>query len=58
MNLPTDPFMLLSVVNTLLRDQYPTLSELCAAEGLDQPTLEATLEAAGFEYMPQINQFR
>ncbi|MBP9575009.1 MAG: DUF4250 domain-containing protein, partial [Agathobacter sp.] len=27
MNLPKDPVMLLSVVNTQLRDHYPTLTE-------------------------------
>ena len=31
MNLPKDPVMLLSVVNTQLRDHYPTLTELAAA---------------------------
>ena len=50
--------MLLSVVNTLLRDQYPTLEELCASESIDMEALKAKLEAAGFEYMPSINQFR
>ena len=30
MNLPKDPVMLLSVVNTQLRDHYPTLTELAA----------------------------
>lgn len=56
--LPNDPFMLLSAVNMKLRDQYPSLDELCAAMGLDRADLEARLAAAGFEYMPQINQFR
>ena len=31
MNLPKDPVMLLSVVNTQLRDHNPTLTELAAA---------------------------
>ena len=31
MNLPNDPIMLLSVVNTKLRDNYPSLSELASA---------------------------
>ena len=30
--LPEDPVILLSVVNTRLRDQYASLEELCAAE--------------------------
>ena len=31
MNLPKDPVMLLSVVNTQLRDNYATLAEMAAA---------------------------
>lgn len=50
--------MLLSVVNTLLRDKYPSLDELCAAEGIGRPELENRLNQAGFEYLPEINQFR
>lgn len=58
MNMPTDPFILLSVVNTKLRDQYSDLKELCAAEDIDRAELEKALADAGFEYMPEINQFR
>lgn len=58
MTLPADPFMLLSLVNTKLRDEYPSLDELCAAEDLDRDLLESRLKAAGFDYMPTINQFR
>lgn len=56
--LPTDPFMLLSVVNTRLRDEYASLDELCAALDIDPQELASRLEAAGFTYMPEINQFR
>lgn len=56
--LPSDPFMLLSVINTRLRDEYPSFEELCAALGVDTQELAARLEAAGFSYMPDINQFR
>lgn len=56
--LPSDPFMLLSVINTRLRDEYPSLDELCAALDVDAQELAARLEAAGFIYMPDINQFR
>lgn len=58
MTLPSDPFILLSYINTLLRDRYPSLDELCASEGIDLRQLVDTLSAAGFEYMSQINQFR
>ena len=29
MNLPNDPIMLMSYLNTQLRDNYPSLEELC-----------------------------
>ena len=56
--LPTDPFMLLSVVNTRLRDEYASLDELCAALDIDPQGVCSRREAAGFTYMPEINQFR
>ena len=36
--LPQDPYILLSVINTKLRDGYSSLSALC--EGLDKPVGE------------------
>ncbi len=57
-NLPQDPFMLLSVVNTLLRDEYDSLDELCGAMDVDINSIIDKLAASGFEYMPEINQFR
>ena len=57
MNLPSDPFMLLSYVNTLLRDRYPSLQSLCDDMQIDQPSLEHTLREAGFEYNPEQNRF-
>ena len=39
-NLPQDPIILLSYVNTQLRDHYATLAEFCAAMGADQAELE------------------
>lgn len=56
--LPQDPFMLLSVINTKLRDQYPTVAELCRSLDIDIHDLDAALGAAGFEYMESINQYR
>lgn len=50
--------MLLSVVNTMLRDNYQSLDDLCKSEGVDRDNLCRCLEDAGFEYMPAINQFR
>ena len=58
MTLPGDPFMLLSMINMKLRDEYNSLAELCATEDIDQDLLESRLKSAGFDYMPTVNQFR
>ncbi len=58
MNLPQDPFILLSYVNTKLRDEYSSLDELCQATNTDRHDLEKRLADAGFVYIPSINQFR
>lgn len=57
-NLPKDPFMLLSMVNMKLRDEYPSLQKLCSGMDIDKEELVTRLRAAGFEYMESINQFR
>lgn len=58
MSLPNDPFMLMSMINMKLRDEYESLDELCAALDVDKDSLVNTLHDAGFDYMPSINQFR
>lgn len=57
-NLPKDPFMLLSVINMQLRDNYPNLGELCSAMDINKTELIERLNSVGFEYIPAINQFR
>ncbi len=46
--IPDDPMMLLSFVNMKLRDEYPTLDELCAGIGIDRRMLESQMGDAGF----------
>lgn len=58
MDLPQDPFMLYSYINTQLRDFYSSLEELCSALNIDKNSLVERLHEAGFDYMPEINQFR
>jgi len=55
--LPQDPFMLMSFVNTKLRDDYRSLDELCKSLDVDRSELEARLRAAGFEYNEAQNKF-
>ena len=56
--LPKDPVMLMSFVNMKLRDEYRTLEDFCAAYGLNETQLKAQMETSGFEWMPDIRQFR
>ena len=55
--LPRDPMILLSVVNTKLRDEYPTLAALCEDLEQDRSELEERLAAVGFRYDPARNRF-
>lgn len=49
-SLPKDPAMLMSFINTKLRDVYPSLDALCDDIHIDVDRLKAALEAGGFEY--------
>ena len=57
MSLPKDPVMLLSVVNTKLRDFYPSLEELAAAEGVSVEEIINTLEKINYVYDKNMNRF-
>lgn len=57
MELPNDPMILFSFVNTKLRDNYPSLDVLCKDLHLNKETLLKKLAAAGFEYNPFQNKF-
>ena len=58
MNLPEDGFLLLSVINTKLRDCYFSLEELCAAENLDKNRLLKRLFEIGYAYDCKLNAFK
>ncbi len=57
MNLPNDPVMLLSFVNTQLRDNYSDLSELAGAYMTDADILEKKLASINYTYDSKLNQF-
>lgn len=57
MSLPKDPVMLLSVVNTKLRDYYPNLEELAKAEGVTVEEIEKKLEIINYRYDEKENRF-
>ena len=54
---PQDPMILLSYVNTKLRDEYPSLDELCAALDADREELVQKLEGINYRYSLERNQF-
>ena len=55
--LPRDPVILLSFINTKLRDEYENLEDLCVALDADAQELSATLAALDYHYDPARNQF-
>ncbi len=57
MELPNDPFILLSVINLKLRDFYSSLDALCEDMDINKDELCKKLEAAGFSYDENNNKF-
>ena len=55
--IPKDPIMLLSFVNTQLRDYYSSLSKLCEDKQLNQEDLEKKLNLIDYFYDAERNQF-
>ena len=57
MQLPTDDFILLSFVNTKLRDDFSSLSDFCEFFGVQEEELRARLAALGYKYDGENNAF-
>lgn len=57
MNLPKDPYMLLSFVNTKLRDEYSSFEEFCNSFEVDLAGLESVLNKIDYFYDSKTNQF-
>ena len=58
MMLPKDPMILLSFLNTKLRDGYASLREFCDENDADLDELMKTLAAVGYHYDEKTNRFR
>ena len=58
MDLPADDFILLSLINTKLRDKYSCLQELCEEEGFALQEICTRLNGIGFSYDDELNAFR
>lgn len=57
MNLPNDRMMLLSVINTKLRDNYKSLDELCEDLNEDKNDIISKLKEIDYEYNEELNRF-
>lgn len=55
--LPKDPIMLLSFVNTQLRDNYDTLEEFCSVYEIEKEKLVEKLKSVDYEYDEGQRQF-
>ncbi len=55
--LPQDPILLLSVINTKLRDFYASFDELCDDLEADKAQIISKLEMVGYKYDKNRNQF-
>ena len=55
--IPKDPVMLLSYVNTQLRDNYASLDEFCGAMDVEKEELLSALGKIQYVYNPEANQF-
>lgn len=57
-SIPNDPMILLSYVNTKLRDEYDSIDDLCAGLCIPREELEQKLAAVGFVYNVETNRFK
>lgn len=55
--LPQDPVILLSYINTQLRDFHASLEDLCLSFQIDEKELTDKLLPIGYAYNRELNQF-
>ena len=55
--LPKDMNMLISYINTGLRDKYEDLEDMASSEGFDAKEITDKLTSAGFRYDDELKRF-
>lgn len=55
--IPNDPVMLMSFLNTQLRDNYSSFDDLCSAYDLDAEEIAKKLDVIDYHYDAEKNQF-
>ncbi|MCU0104098.1 DUF4250 domain-containing protein [Acholeplasma vituli] len=58
MNITMDPILLISILNTKLRNEYPTLYDLCDDLDINQADLEHILGKNSYVYDEKLNQIK
>ncbi|WP_193214983.1 DUF4250 domain-containing protein [Luteolibacter marinus] len=53
-----DPHLLVGLLNTELRNHSESLDDLVKTHHLDLESLTAKMSAAGYDYRPELKQFR
>ena len=56
-NIPKDPMMLLSYINTKLRDDYSSFQTLCYELELNPEEITEKLSQIDYSYNPALNRF-
>ena len=57
MELPKDPVILLSYINTQLRDNYSSLTELCKSLDVSEQEIKGNLAGIDYAYDEKENKF-
>ncbi len=58
MTLPKDPIILLSYINTQLRDNYSSLNDFVASNNVNKSDLLSKMESINYFYDKQENRFK
>lgn len=58
MNMPNDPVILLSYINTQLRDNYKNLDDLCKSLDVSENDIIEKLRKIGYLYDEKLNRFK
>ncbi|MCD9553920.1 DUF4250 domain-containing protein [Photobacterium carnosum] len=53
-----DTIMLMSIINMKIRDEFNTLDDLVKFFDIDREQLIAKLATGGFNFLPEVQQFR
>ena len=58
MNIPDDPAILLSYINTKLRDEFSSLDELCKSLCISESEIMRKIDSIGYVYSEETNSFK